>query len=385
MKHDHEHEHGHSHEHPHGHDHGHAHEQGGSGHGQPPAPATADDAGSQALEEALRSSFVIVKVAMALMVLVFIFSGFFTVGAQEKAVIMRFGKPVGEGQKALLTAGLHWSFPYPIDEVVKIPISEIQKVTSTTGWYFTTPEMELAQQEPPPGQSLNPAIDGYALTADRNIIHTRATLYYHIDDPLRYVFDFTNAAMVVENSLNNALLYTAAKYNVDDVLQRDQAGFRDAVLQRVSQLTEAENLGITIDNCEVQSIPPRQLAGVFSLVTEARENRNKLLNDAKSYENRVISESQAQAVTVTNLAAADRNNYVKSLKSEAKRFNDLLPQFAQYPGLFAQQQVVAAMEQSLTNVQDKFFVPEREDGKSREVRLMLNREPPAPKTGAATP
>ena len=77
----------------------------------PPAPVTPDDAGSQALAEALRSSFAIVKVVMVLMVLAFFSSGFFTVGPQEKAVILRFGKPVGEGEKALLSSGLHWSFP----------------------------------------------------------------------------------------------------------------------------------------------------------------------------------------------------------------------------------------------------------------------------------
>ncbi len=96
-------------------------------HEHSPAPETRD-AGSQALAEALSSSFAIVKIVMVLMVVAFFCSGFFTVGPQEKAVILRFGKPVGEGQKALLTSGLHWSFPYPIDEVVKIPITEIQKV-----------------------------------------------------------------------------------------------------------------------------------------------------------------------------------------------------------------------------------------------------------------
>ena len=106
----------------------------------------ADDAGSQALAEALRSSFAIVKIVMVLMVVAFFCSGFFTVGPQEKAVILRFGKPVGEGQKALLTAGLHWSFPYPIDEVVRIPITEIQKVSSTNGWYLTTPEAGIERR-----------------------------------------------------------------------------------------------------------------------------------------------------------------------------------------------------------------------------------------------
>ena len=195
------------------------------------APVTGEDAGSQALAEALGSSFAIVKVVMVLMVVAFFASGFFTVGPQEKAVILRFGKPVGEGSKALLTAGLHWSLPYPIDEVVRIPITEIQKISSNNGWYLTTPEAELSEAEMPAGASLNPAIDGYVLTADRNIIHTRATLYYHIEDPIRFVFDFESASNTVQNALNNALLFTAAKFNVDDILTRDVAGFHDAVLQ----------------------------------------------------------------------------------------------------------------------------------------------------------
>jgi len=107
-------------------------------------PLETQDAGSQALAEALRSSFVIVKIAMAALLVIIFAAGFFTVGPQEKAVILRFGKPLGEGQNMLLGAGLHWSLPYPIDEVVRIPITEIQKVSSTIGWYLTSPEMELA-------------------------------------------------------------------------------------------------------------------------------------------------------------------------------------------------------------------------------------------------
>src|SRR5882757_5181502 len=144
--------------------HHHAHESA--------APVTTEDAGSQALSAALGSSFAIVKVVMVLMVVAFFASGFFTVGPAEKAMILRFGKPVGEGSKALLASGLHWSLPYPIDEVVRIPITEQQNVSSNNGWYLTTPEAELSGTEMPPGPSLNPAVDGYAITADRNIIHT---------------------------------------------------------------------------------------------------------------------------------------------------------------------------------------------------------------------
>ena len=81
------------------------------------------DAGSQALSEALRSSFAIVKFVMVALVIVFLGSGFFQVGPQEQAIILRFGKPVGEGRDALLGPGLHWSFPYPIDKYEKVPIT----------------------------------------------------------------------------------------------------------------------------------------------------------------------------------------------------------------------------------------------------------------------
>src|SRR6267143_7242474 len=100
-----------------------------------PVPETPDDAGSQALADALRSSFAIIRVVMVILVLLFLGSGFFTVGSQEKAVILRFGKPIGVGAQALLGPGPHWAFPYPIDEVKKIPVNEVQRVSSSIGWY----------------------------------------------------------------------------------------------------------------------------------------------------------------------------------------------------------------------------------------------------------
>jgi membrane protease subunit HflK len=357
------------------------HEHHHHGHEAPEA----GDSGSQALAEALRSSFAIVKVVMLLMVVAFFGSGFFQVGPSEKAVILRFGKPVGEGQGALLGPGLHWSFPYPIDEVRKIPITEIQKVTSTTGWYFTTPEQELSGEELPAGASLNPAIDGFAITADRNIVHTRATLNYHIEDPIAYIFNFSSASNSIQNMLNNALLFTAAKFNVDDILTRDVAGFQDAVLARVSDLTEQRHLGIAIDNCQVQSVAPRQLQDVFARVTEARQNQSKQINDANAYRDKTLLNAAAQASAITTQAAAASANYVKAIQADAKAFTDVLPAFEANQNLFAQQKVAETMALVLTNVQDKIFLPERGDGQSRELRLMLNREPPEPKSATANP
>jgi membrane protease subunit HflK len=356
---------------------------------QSPAPETRD-AGSQALAEALRSSFTIVKIAMAALVALVFLAGFFTVKPSEKAVILRFGKPVGEGQKMLLGSGkFYWSFPYPIDEVVRIPISEIQRVTSSAGWYRMSYQDEVAFEtfgtEPPAGgMSLNPANESYVITADQNIIHCRATISYIIDDPQAAIFNFaggtnhqfnlTGLSNAMQNAADNALVATAARFNVDDILTRDIAGFQDAVKQRIKELVTAEQLGVVIQTCQVRSAAPRQLADIFRQFTAARENRDKLVHQAEGEQNRILSEAGAQAVAITNSAESARTRYVTSIQSETEAFTKLLPQYKSDPQLYAQLKLAEAMPQILSNV-EKNFLPQRADGKPRELRLWLNREP----------
>ncbi len=376
---------------------------GMSNPGQPPPPApapTPQDAGSQALTEALRSSFAIVKVVMVILVVAFFGSGLFTVGPQQKAIVLRFGKPVGEGDRALLGAGLHWSFPPPIDEIVRVPITELQTVKSTVGWYGMTREEEVAfagtGAEPLATGPLNPAKDGYALTADGNIVHVRATLSYRIADPLHCVFGFagsTNQGNVlagvsnaVQNVLDNALLYAAAHYKVDDLLVRDALGFQDAIRRRAGQLIEQEKLGVVIDQCYVENRrPPRQLDEAFRSVGTANEHRNTALNDARSYANRVLFQASADAAARTNAAAVDRTNLVASVAAEAARFQDLLPQYERSPNLFVQQRLVETLGRVLASAQEKEVLPTAPGGKPLELRLLLNRELPKPKSEGQAP
>lgn len=348
---------------------------------EPPAHPAAEaqlDAGSQALSEALRASFAIVKFAMVLLVLVFLGSGFFTVGPQERAVILRFGKPVGEGEKALLGPGLHWSFPYPIDEYIKIPITEIQSTTSTIGWYAMTPEQELAGTLPPPRPSLNPATEGYVLTADRNIVHVRSTLYYRISDPIQFVFTFTNAAQVVQNALNNALLWSAARFKADDILYRDFARFRETVQKRATDLLEVEHVGVTVERCDVERTWPLYLAADFDNVTKADNARNQKLEEANSYANQATNRASAEAKSIVDQAESERVRLVADVASFATNFAKLLPIYRTNQELFVQQRLTETLGRTLTNVQDKIYLQDRGNGKTPELRLLLNRELPKP-------
>jgi membrane protease subunit HflK len=342
----------------------------------PPPPETPLDAGSQALAEALRSSFVIVKFVMLVLVAVFLASGFFTVGPQQQAIILRFGRPLAQGQQGLLGPGLHWSFPYPIDEPVIVSISGLQQVESSAGWYATTREQELARTEEPVGfgAPINPVVDGYAITADTNIVHVRATLTYHISDPIGYVFGFLNASNAVRNALDSALLYTASRFRIDDILVRDVFGFKEAVQARANKLIQERHLGVTVEECAIRSKPPRQLQAAFQSVVDAELRRSKVIADARGHGIQTTNDASAQASSRIKLAESERARFVDDISSRAKQFQDLLPKYRENPSLFAQQRLAATLGAVMTNVQDKIFLPE----KPQELRLLLNRPPPKP-------
>ncbi|MGH7939737.1 MAG: SPFH domain-containing protein, partial [Limisphaerales bacterium] len=268
------------------------------------------------------------------------------------------------------------AYPYPIDEVVRIPISQIQTVRSDNGWYFETPEEELSGETPAAGPSLDPRIDSFLLSSDTNIIHAKAILAYNVTDPLRYTFGFSDASNAVRNALDNALLYTAAKFSADDALINARGQFQDAVQERVSDLLEQENLGVLVDWCTVESEPPRQLADIFNQVTIAREKRSETINEAISYANQTTNNAIASAASIVNEAQSAEFNYVTNLVASAQQFKDILPYYKQDPSLYVQQTFVQMIGSALTNVEGKWYLPQRADGQPRELRLLLNREPP---------
>src|SRR5258708_26126993 len=90
-----------------------------------PTPETPADAASQALSEALQSSFAIVKIAMVVLAVGFVASGFFKVDPQQQARNLRLRKPTGEATPTLVGPGPPSSYTYPIDDFVQLSMSRL--------------------------------------------------------------------------------------------------------------------------------------------------------------------------------------------------------------------------------------------------------------------
>ncbi len=340
-----------------------------------PLDEVVEDASSQALSEALSSSFRVVRFLMLVLIGVFLLSGSFVVQPNEVAILLRFGKPVGEGAEMLRQPGWYFAWPAPIDEVVRIKVGESQTVRSSTGWHAVTPEMEALGQEPQPRGFLSPESEGYVLSADGNIIHARTTLRYRVDNPLRYRFGFTNVAKILTNVANNAVIYAASRMTADAALYRDKAAFRDLVLGRVQNQIDELNLGITLEPSDVETKPPVDVRAAFDNVVAAEQERSREISDARGYRDEVTRRALGEAQALINDGMAQSNRFVRMVESLGQSFNEMLPEYEKNPWLFRNRLLTARMERVLTNAQEKMFLPGLQPGASREVRLNLSREP----------
>ena len=351
-----------------------------------PEPPAGEDASAQALSEALRSSFTLVKFLVAALVLAFFVSGVFTVEPNQVAIKLRFGKPVGIGADQLLQPGLHWKWPFPIEDFVRIPVGESHVITSTAGWYHQTPDQLAAGMKPAARGFLQAGVDGYTLTGDGNIIHARMTLSYRIVDPLNYVFGFENVTNLLQHVLDNALIYASARIAADDALYLNPAAFRETVLERVNETLEKLNLGVTIESREIRAEPPVDVATAFDDVSQAQQRSDQNIVEAGSYARTVTNNAAGEAILTMRGALTSSNELVTTLAQRADEFNKLLPHYQREPELFKQRLLAETVERVLTNSQYKLYLPESADGQPVEVRLQLGKPPePRQRRPAAAP
>jgi membrane protease subunit HflK len=351
----------------------------------PMMPETGEDLRARALDDALRSGSRVLRWVMALVAGVVLFSGVFTVEPNEVAVVLRFGRPVMSGGGAVRQPGLHWALPYPVDEIVRVPVGQSHTVSSSVGWYAVTAEEEAMGQTPDPRPSLTPGADGYAITADGNIIHARATLKYRIQDPLRYAFRYAGVSNLLQNVLNNALVDAAGRFTAEAAIYRDKIAFRDAVLERVGDAIGRHGLGIAMDPFDVQVVAPLEVRGAFEAVLAAEQERSTRVNDARAYAGEVTLKASGEAEALIAAARGASNQLVSAVAAEAEAFREQLPHYARSPELFARRRLTEAVELVLTHAQDKFLFPRTTAEHGGQLRLQLSREPVKPAVPSSRP
>ena len=391
----------------------------------------------KSLSEALRISFIILKVIMIVLVILFLASGFKTVGPDEQALVLRFGKIRGAGENRILGPGLRWVFPYPIDKIVKIPVAKRPNLPINSFWYYLTKDELLP--EGPKGRvripkKLNPIRDGYCITrgdrtsktiigsigSDYHIVHCKWQLTYGIDDPERFFknvyvkdikpgeiyFDVVteSIAPLLRNLVADAVVATMVNYSIDEALLS-----KDRIPAHVKKLLQ-QNLdkiksGITVSSIQLTDITwPRQVNDAFLASIRASQFSQKTISEARGYAENTLNEtagpvaaellealkdktisddqkeflwSQLAGAAQKKIAQARayRTKIVETAKANAEYLQKILPEYRKRPKLVIQKIYQDAIEYVLNNADEKIIIQPTKGTKGKEIRIMLNRDP----------
>ncbi len=399
---------------------------------------TGFDAAGRSLSEALRVSFIALKIIMIVLVVFFLASGFRMVESDEQALVLRFGKIRGVGEERLLGPGLHWVFPYPIDKIVKIPVAKKTNLPVNSFWYYQRPDEMLPaglKGRTRIGPTLHPVRDGYCITrskkqsrdiagstsSDYHLIHCRWQLTYKIDDPQRF---FKNVytddvkpgqtyADVIAKSITpllqrlfeDAVVTAMVNYTIDEALFLSQHRISRHVQKLFQEKLDKTESGIVAVSVQLIEMKwPRQVDEAFQASIKASQASQKVISEAKGYaestlneaggpiavellaalENKTVNEQQKQflwsqlagtAQEKIAHARAYRTKVVETARANAEYLQKLLPEYRKRPKLVIREIYQDAIEYVLNNVDEKVIIQPTKGTKGTEIRVLVNRDP----------
>jgi len=270
--------------------------------------------------------------------------GFYQLDQQERAIVLRFGEYAGT-----LQPGLQWNPPL-IDEVITVNTTKIRAAS----------------------------LREVMLTKDENIVEVSMSLQYVIDDPEKFVLRVRNPEASLQHAAQSALRHVVGDTTMDLVLTEGRAVLAMEVRERLQAYVDNYGTGIRVFKINIdESKPPAQVQGAFDDVIKAREDEERVKNEAQSYANGIVPEARGRAQRMMEEANAYREQVVANAEGEAERFRLLLNEYQKAPEVTRERLYLDAMQNVMSNT-NKVLVDV--DGGNNVMYLPLDKLVPAGST-----
>jgi modulator of FtsH protease HflK len=259
-------------------------------------------------------------------------SGFYLVGADERAVVRRFGAVEAE-----MGPGMHYRLPWPVDRLDIVKTTSVKKV----GVGFAIPTGESTA---PSGMEL--------VTGDTNIVNAALVLQYVIRDPAEFLFQIEDAPAYVEAVAERVLTETVVGMPIDEVLTRGRVAVQERVKADTQEILDRRRSGIRIVSASIMTMTlDRLVAEAFQDVANAMADREKLINEARAYASNLIPKARGEARTQLSDAEAYRQRRVADAVGETSRFLALQKEYEKAPEVTRTRIYLEAMEKILPKLQ----------------------------------
>lgn len=243
-------------------------------------------------------------------------SGIYMLQDGEKAVITRFGAYL----KTEETGGLKWKVPF-IDQRYIVNTDQVRRLEFG---YKTVAEGgtdRLASYE-------EIASDSLMITGDENLVHVTASIQYSITSIRDFLFNVDDQEGTLQIVAVSAIRRSVANNSLNDVLTDNKSGIMQEIKTDLQKICDDYGMGIRIIEVALQDVnPPQEVDDAFKDITRAQLDKEAKINEASSYQNKVIPEAKGQASRLISEAEAYREDRTNRAKGDVANFNQIYQRY----------------------------------------------------------
>ena len=287
-----------------------------------------------------------VLAALALLALLWVVRGgpAYTVAPDEEGLVMTFGQYARSAGP-----GLHFKWPWPIQTVIVQNVSQVKRIE--VGFRSVTVGGTTTYRSFDTDQSM--LREARMLTGDENVVDASMAVQYYIRDARSYSFNFLpgDADRMLRATAEAALRQAVGDHPIDDVLTANKIQIETEVREKIQELADVANMGVMIDQVKLQDVhPPDRVAQAFRRVASAREERERIINQAEAYQREKLPQAQGEAERIRLQAQAYREARVAEAQGAAARFQAVAQEYANAPEVTQARLYLEMMEELLPRV-----------------------------------
>ena len=288
-------------------------------------------------------NFKIIPLLVAALAL-WLFTGVYMVGPDEVGVVRTFGEYTRVAQ-----SGLNYHFPYPIEQVNTPAVTEVKRIeigfrTLNNGQYRTVEKESLM------------------LTGDENIVDAEMIVQYKIKDPVAYLFKIVEPELTVREAAEASLRSVVGRNKIDETLTTGKFQIQEGTKTQLQLILDNYDSGIHVVAVQLQDVsPPKEVIGAFKDVASAKEDKNRMINQAEGYRNDIIPKARGEAEAMIRDAEGFRESRIKRSEGDAAKFTTILKEYRKAKSITQKRLYLETMERVLPGI-EKIIIPDKDSG-----------------------
>ena len=280
-------------------------------------------------------------VLVALVLAIWLASGFYVVDAASKGVVLTFGK-----FSELTDPGLRWRMPFPIQSHEIVNLAQVR--TLEVGYRNNVKTKVLKES--------------LMLTDDENIVDLQFAVQYVVTDARAWLFNNRRPEEVAMLTAEAAMREIIGKSKMDAILYGGQDNIANQAQVLMQQILDNYKTGIDLSRVTIQNAqPPEQVQAAFDDAVKAGQDRERQKNEGEAYANDVIPKARGTAARLSEEAQGYRSRVIANAEGEASRFRQVLAEYAKAPAITRERMYIETL-QSVLSTSSKILIDTRASG-----------------------